>query len=93
MRAAAAPLRLGEPPKAVPWHHPKGLTPARRAQSKDRDQPSGLKVLITCRPLLIFAACAVLFHFANAAMLPLVGQKFALQDKNSGIAGRPTRFS
>jgi hypothetical protein len=52
-----------------------------------------LKVLITCRSLLIFAACAVLFHFANAAMLPLVGQKFALQDKNSGIAGRPTRFS
>jgi MFS family permease len=51
-----------------------------------RDQPSGLKVLITCRPLLIFAACAVLFHFANAAMLPLVGQKLALQDKNSGTS-------
>ena len=50
-------------------------------------------MLITCRPLLIFAACAVLFHFANAAMLPLVGQKFALQDKNSGIAGRPTCIS
>jgi MFS family permease len=51
-----------------------------------RDAPSGLKVLITCRPLLIFAACAVLFHFANAAMLPLVGQKLALQDKNSGTS-------
>jgi MFS family permease len=61
-------------------------TPARRAESKDRDQPSGLKVLITCRPLLIFAACAVLFHFANAAMLPLVGQKLALQDKNLGTS-------
>jgi MFS family permease len=60
--------------------------PARRVESKDRDQPSGLKVLITCRPLLIFAACAVLFHFANAAMLPLVGQKLALQDKNSGTS-------
>ena len=48
------------------------------------DRPSGLKVLLTCRPLLIFAACAVMFHFANAAMLPLVGQKLALQDKNSG---------
>ncbi|WP_201833719.1 MFS transporter [Microvirga zambiensis] len=50
------------------------------------DQPSGLKILLTCRPLLIFAACAVLFHFANAAMLPLVGQKLALQDKNLGTS-------
>ena len=25
-----------------------------------------------------------MFHFANAAMLPLVGQKLALQDKNFG---------
>src|SRR4051794_19977586 len=49
-----------------------------------RDQPSGFRVRLTCRPLLIFAACAVTFHFANAAMLPLVGQKLALQDKNFG---------
>jgi MFS family permease len=48
------------------------------------DQPSGLSVLVTCRPLLIFAGCAIVFHFANAAMLPLVGQKLALQDKNLG---------
>jgi hypothetical protein len=27
------------------------------------------------RRILIFAAAAVLFHFANAAMLPLVGEK------------------
>ena len=26
------------------------------------------------RPLVIFAGCAVLFHFANAAMLPLLGE-------------------
>ena len=45
-----------------------------------------MSVLFTCRPLLIFAACAVLFHFANAAMLPLVGQKLALQDRNSGTS-------
>jgi MFS family permease len=49
-------------------------------------QPSGLAVLLTCRPLLIFAVCAVLFHLANAAMLPLVGQKLALQDKNLGTS-------
>jgi MFS family permease len=47
---------------------------------------SGWQVLITCRPLLIFAASCVLFHVANAAMLPLVGQKLALQDVNFGTS-------
>ncbi|MBD0271234.1 MAG: MFS transporter [Acetobacteraceae bacterium] len=42
------------------------------------ERPSGFKVLLTCQPLLVFAACTTLFHFANAAMLPLVGQKLAL---------------
>jgi len=41
-------------------------------------------VLLTCRPLLIFAVATVLFHFANAAMLPLVGQKLALLNRNLG---------
>jgi MFS family permease len=39
---------------------------------------SGWTVLIECRPLLVFACCAMLFHFANAPLLPLVGQKLAL---------------
>jgi MFS family permease len=46
--------------------------------SEVEDKVSGFRVLITCRPLLIFSLCVVLFHFANAAMLPLVGQKLAL---------------
>jgi len=29
------------------------------------------------RPLVIFLACAVMFHFANAAMLPLLGEMLA----------------
>jgi MFS family permease len=48
------------------------------------EQPSGYRVLLTCRPLLIFAAATVLFHFANAAMLPLVGQKLALVNRDLG---------
>jgi len=55
-------------------------------QTNDREQPSGLGILLTCRPLLIFAICVALFHLANAAMLPLVGQKLALQDKNLGTS-------
>ena len=50
------------------------------------EQPSGLAVLLTCRPLLVFAICVLLFHLSNAAMLPLVGQKLALQDKNMGTS-------
>jgi MFS family permease len=89
MSVASLVSVLAVPASAINHDLARGLhdeTPARRAQSKDRDQPSGLKVLITCRPLLIFAACAVLFHFANAAMLPLVGEKLALQDKNLGTS-------
>jgi MFS family permease len=89
MSVASLVSVLAVPASAINHDVARGLhdeTPARRAESKDRDQPSGLKVLITCRPLLIFAACAVLFHFANAAMLPLVGQKLALQDKNLGTS-------
>lgn len=51
-----------------------------------QDTPSGFGVLLTCRPLLVFAICVLLFHLANAAMLPLVGQKLALQDKNMGTS-------
>jgi MFS family permease len=50
------------------------------------DRPGSLAMLVTCRPLMIFAICVLLFHLANAAMLPLVGQKLALADKNLGTS-------
>ncbi|MBW0446673.1 MFS transporter [bacterium M00.F.Ca.ET.228.01.1.1] len=37
------------------------------------EQASGLRVLLTCRPLLVLAASLALFHLGNAAMLPLYG--------------------
>ena len=40
---------------------------------------AGYGVLFRTRPLVIFALCAFFFHFANAPLLPLVGQKLALQ--------------
>lgn len=48
------------------------------------ETPSGFSVLLKCRPLLIFAIAATVFHFANAAMLPLVGQKLALANEALG---------
>ncbi|WP_114858177.1 MFS transporter [Azospirillum brasilense] len=43
----------------------------------DGEKVSGMGILVRCRPLLIFGICALLFHFANAPLLPLVGQKLA----------------
>ena len=61
---------------------PAGWTthPARRA-SRQR-----LTVLLHNRRLMIFAAAVVVFHCANAAMLPLVGQLLALHNKDVGTA-------
>ena len=38
------------------------------------------------KPFVLFTGCVALFHFANAAMLPLVGQELALTDKRSAPA-------
>ncbi|HVJ55268.1 MAG TPA: MFS transporter [Aliidongia sp.] len=38
---------------------------------------AGFGILIQCRPLMIFGLCVMLFHLANAPLLPLVGQKLA----------------
>jgi predicted MFS family arabinose efflux permease len=46
----------------------------------DTDAPAtsaGFGILFRSRPLAIFALCVMLFHLANAALLPLVGQKLA----------------
>jgi MFS family permease len=48
--------------------------------------PSGFAALLRDRRLLIFAAAMVIFHLANAAMLPLVGQELALQNTDVGTA-------
>src|SRR5207302_909254 len=66
---------LSIPASAIDHARARGLD---RTDPVDGEQPSGLSVLITCKPLLIFATCVAMFHFANAAMLPLVGQKLAL---------------
>ena len=48
---------------------------ARGSDAAGQHPPSGgVLSLFTDRPLVIFLICAVLFHFANAAMLPLLGE-------------------
>ena len=41
--------------------------------------PKGLRRLFSDRRLLIFAACVVLFHLSNAAMLPLAGSAVTMR--------------
>jgi MFS family permease len=50
------------------------------------EQGSGWRALFESRSLLVFALCAMLFHFANAPLLPLVGQKLALANRDLATA-------
>jgi MFS family permease len=51
---------------------------ARGGKEGDEDgKPVGASALLKDRPLLVFLVCAVMFHFANAAMLPLLGEMLA----------------
>jgi MFS family permease len=66
---------------AIPAHaidHARARGGVERVGDEDARPGSALEVLLGCRPLLVLAICAALFHFANAPMLHLVGQKLAL---------------
>ena len=74
---------LAIPAAAIDHEVARGLPDGK---TKQHDEPSGFAALLSSRHLLIFTVCVVLFHLANAAMLPLVGQKLALRDQNQGTA-------
>ena len=67
---------LSIPGSAIDHERARGLVIDGRAGQ----QFMGWGALLTCKPLLILAIVAALFHFANAAMLPLVSQKLALSN-------------
>ena len=84
MAAASVFATLALPEQAIDHQVARGLADDHDDSAQDPDKPSGFQVLITNRPLLVFATATVLFHFANAAMLPLVGQKLALVNEKLG---------
>jgi MFS family permease len=86
MSVASLASILAIPGGAIDHELARGLRCQAEAGGARSDQPAGLAILLTCRPLLVFAICVTLFHLSNAAMLPLVGQKLALQDKNLGTS-------
>jgi MFS family permease len=56
-----------------------------RGADKDDDTTdnTGVRALLTNKNILLFTIAVALFHLANAAMLPLVGQKMGLADKQN----------
>jgi MFS family permease len=84
MAIASVAATLAIPADAIDHHVARGLDHTAEGHADHGDSPSGFQVLLTCKPLLIFAAATVLFHFSNAAMLPLVGQKLALVNRELG---------
>jgi MFS family permease len=63
-----------------------GSAPSDRSAGRGVLQMAGVAKLLRDRRILLFAVSVVLFHFANAAMLPLVGQKLT-NGKADGAAG------
>lgn len=59
---------------------------AARGLAPGQERPAGWRTLFADRRLLMLAVSCALFHFANAPMLPLVGQKLALGDPALGTA-------
>jgi MFS family permease len=66
---------LAIPADAINHERARGLT----TDGEARESGAGYRILFETRPLMILALCAMLFHFANAPLLPLVGQKLALE--------------
>lgn len=75
--AAAASLAvLSIPAKSIDYNKARDLSEKREGEGSPAGA-AGYGVLFKSRPLVIFGLCMMLFHFANAPLLPLVGQKLA----------------
>lgn len=83
MAAVSVVATLRVPRDAIDDDMARGMD---RTVGERHSQPSGFAVLLHNRPLLIFAVVVFAFHFANAALLPLVGQQLALHNKEVGTA-------
>jgi MFS family permease len=67
---------LSIPAKAIDYNRARDLDGEQDAAAATAS-PAGYGILFKSRPLVIFGLCVLLFHLANAALLPLVGQKLA----------------
>jgi MFS family permease len=71
-------------PQDIDYDLARGAAPNKDiSENSSTTHVSGFAALLRDRRLLIFAISVVLFHFANAAMLPLVGQYLSSGKGNS----------
>ena len=80
--AAAATLSI--PHDGIDQDRARGLDD--RAAGAATPTAAGMRMLLKTRPLVLYAVCAMLFHFANAPLLPLVGQKLAQSHPQAATA-------
>jgi MFS family permease len=72
----AAVAVLSIPSKSIDYDRARDLDGESDAAAS-ATAPAGYGILFESRPLVVFGLCVMLFHLANAALLPLVGQKLA----------------
>jgi MFS family permease len=80
--ALAAVAVLSIPANAIDHERARGADEA----AENTAPISVWRVLGNSPPLLIFGVCTLLFHLANAPLLPLVGQKLAIAHKDLATA-------
>ncbi|OBG97673.1 MFS transporter [Mycobacterium sp. E3251] len=83
MAAASVLATLRIPADAIDHDVARGMD---HVPGGPHETPSRIATLLHNRRLMLFAATVIAFHFANAAMLPLVGQLLALHNKDVGTA-------
>jgi predicted MFS family arabinose efflux permease len=76
---------LSIPSKAIDIDRARDLE-GETARNEQPAVPAGYSVLLKTRPLVVFGLCVMLFHFANAPLLPLVGQKLAAAHPKAATA-------
>lgn len=74
--ALASIAVLSIPDKAIDYNRARDLDGEHDAAATT-PKPADYGILFKSRPLVVFGLCVMLFHLANAALLPLVGQKLA----------------
>ena len=79
--ALASLAMLSVPGRAIDQDRARGsgddASDGKSAAPQAGNTATGWLTLFRSKPLVVFALCAMLFHFANAPLLPLVGQKLA----------------
>ena len=73
------------PEKAIDHDRARDLEPEPGAAG-GQPKVAGYGILLESRPLVVFGLCVMLFHLANAPLLPLVGQKLAAANPKEATA-------